>query len=283
MDIFRFFMLDEPGMYVLAYYGILHNGYNLPDFTKLLVNNTEYDIYPMPEQESSTTGCYSTGSQQQPIDSQEIADEIKAVLGIDVKIGDTVVVMEFALITEQALSGDVPFTLYAGQDSWPGTLHEYVDTSAAVFANINPNFDSTAYEISVYTDNASNPQYKINDGEWTLYDADNKAEIYQPGNYTIYLKAESAYDSSEISDTTQIQITASFDTPESHIVENPSAMFAGLDFRVHLRSNYGSSELTGRNDVVLLYKEQSAANWSSAAMTSTSNGYFAEVETGWGP
>lgn len=68
----------------------------------------------------------------------------------------------------------------------------------------------------------------------------------------------------------------------THIVENPSAMFAGIDVRANIGSSYSDSELDGRNDIVFLYKEQSAANWSSTAMTGTSDGYFAEVEIGWG-
>jgi hypothetical protein len=284
---FPVFELAGSVGYELIYYGLLHDGHNLPNFTKLSVNDVDYDIYPMPEETPEETpesgGCYLM-IQQALIDSQEAADEIKAAMGVDVKIGDTLVIMTLDLITEQALSGDVPFTLYTGQDSWSGTLHEYIDTSSEVFVNIEPNSNSTAYEISVYTDNASNPYYKIgDDGEWTEYDSSNKPEFYLPGNYTIYLKATSNYDSSEVSNSVPLQIIANFDTPEVHTVEDPSAMFAGLDFRVHLASNYGSSELTGRDDVVLLYRDSATANWDgSAAMTSTSDGYFAEVEVGWG-
>ena len=279
-----YFVQGESGTYTMLGYGLLHDGYNLPDFTKLSVDNTEYDIYPMPDQEPpSTTGCYVVELYQELIDSQEIVDELKAVTGADVKIGDTLVDMQFVLITEQVLSGDVPFTLYADQDSWSGTLHEYVDTSANVYGGLDINSDSTTYELSVYTDNASNPYYKIgDDGEWTVYDSSNKPEFYLPGNYTIHLKATNDYDESEITSEFTFYISIHSKTMYPHIVENPSAMFAGLDIRVNIGSSYSDSELDGRNDIVFLYKEQSAVNWSSVAMTSTSDGYFAEVEIGWG-
>ena len=241
-----YFVQGESGTYTMLGYGLLHDGYNLPDFTKLSVDNTEYDIYPMPDQEPpSTTGCYVVELYQELIDSQEIVDELKAVTGADVKIGDTLVDMQFVLITEQVLSGDVPFTLYADQDSWSGTLHEYVDTSANVYGGLDINSDSTTYELSVYTDNASNPYYKIgDDGEWTVYDSSNKPEFYLPGNYTIHLKATNDYDESEITSEFTFYISIHSKTMYQHIVENPSAMFAGLDIRVNILTPSSMAETT---------------------------------------
>ena len=274
----------ETGMYALVFYGILRNGYSLPDFTKLLVDNAEYDIYPMPEQEPASAGCYITYLEQELIDRQEIADGVKAVTGVDVKIGDALVVMQFDLVTEQVLSGDVPFTLYAGQDSWSGTLHEYVDILADVYGALTVNFDSTAYELTVYTDNCSNPYVKIGeDGEWQAYDENNKPSIYLPGDTYIYLKATSDGDGREVTGGSEYRITyVPGGTYQPYIVENPSNMFAGATLYINSSASYTTGSLTGRDDVVLQYKVLPSNEWLTAQLTNTSAGYFAELNLGWG-
>lgn len=278
------FMQGEPGTYTLAYYGILHDGYNLPNFTKLSVGNVEYDIYPNPGQEPSTTGCYLMDQERWPIDSQEAADEYSTLFGIDVKVGDTIIVMNFALITEQVISGNVPFTLYADQDSWPGTLHEYVDTSADVYGSLSVNSDSTAYELTVYTDNCSNPYVKIGeDGEWQAYDENNKPSIYLPGDTRIYLKAINDINGSEVTGSSEYRITYSPNgTYQSYIVENPSNMFAGATLYINSGIHNVTGSLTGRDDVVLQYKVSPSDEWLTAQLTNTSAGYFAELNLGWG-
>jgi hypothetical protein len=72
-----YYSMYKSGVYELMYYGILRNGYNLPNFTKLSVDNIEYNIYPMPEEMPESVGCYLGQVYQGTIDSQEIADEIK--------------------------------------------------------------------------------------------------------------------------------------------------------------------------------------------------------------
>lgn len=265
----------ENNRYVIGLYGILKSNKALPDFDKITIDNTQYQMVPYIPGEIGTTDVYYE-LYTELISSQETLDYIKAFTGdIDIQIGDYFISISGELYDESLqLSGDVPMTLYAGTDNWSATLYKYI-SRGSVYCNIDTNDSQTAYEITVYTENCYNPQVKINDANWVNYDENNKPYFYMPGTYSLKLIAHDIYGSVIENEYTWI-ISCGVYAVEADSIENPSHMYAGALVRI----TYG--DIVGRDDVYLKYKIDDATDWSSVLAQNTSSGYVAQFETGWG-